>query len=329
MIGDLMEYKKEYLKQLVNDKNSTERPNIFYKYRPFDEYTFDMLENSYLYLSPANTLDDPSECTVDINMKDLVEINNDHLTRRCLSGILDTIKPYTSVETFEELQSRVFSCCNSYGKFRMNLLMDNILDIQSQMNGINVAEFVNLIRVTTKALENPDVKKQFEDMVMIAVEAREKMGICSLATTFDNIRLWNEYSNNQTGYCVEYDFKEYDKEKYELLPVLYEDNRQNNIAEVLVNDFLLQIIKKMSNDTITTDSYKYLSIFITKDTVWKYQNEWRLIGEAKDRAEGVIIKKIILGENVSVDNEEKMQEFCNKREIPLFKYCHNTLIKYN
>lgn len=42
--------------------NKSSVPNSLFKYRPFDEFTYDMLENEYLYLCPAKRLDDPSEC---------------------------------------------------------------------------------------------------------------------------------------------------------------------------------------------------------------------------------------------------------------------------
>ena len=31
-------------------------PQFLYKYRPFDEFTFDMLEKGYVYLCPAGNL---------------------------------------------------------------------------------------------------------------------------------------------------------------------------------------------------------------------------------------------------------------------------------
>ncbi len=40
----------------INDKmkgNTSTVPRTLFKYRPFDEHTYDMLENGYLYLCPA------------------------------------------------------------------------------------------------------------------------------------------------------------------------------------------------------------------------------------------------------------------------------------
>ncbi len=49
------------------NKKDVAVPQFLYKYRPFDEHTYDMLSNNYIYLCPAEKLDDPSECKVDFS----------------------------------------------------------------------------------------------------------------------------------------------------------------------------------------------------------------------------------------------------------------------
>ena len=48
-------------------------PASLFKYRPFDEYTFDMLENNYLFLCAAENLDDKSECDTTIDIKRYID----------------------------------------------------------------------------------------------------------------------------------------------------------------------------------------------------------------------------------------------------------------
>ena len=59
---------------IINKKlhgKEIEYPKFLYKYRPFDEFSFDMIEHGYLYLCPAENLDDPSECKATLEIKDL------------------------------------------------------------------------------------------------------------------------------------------------------------------------------------------------------------------------------------------------------------------
>ena len=59
--------------EFINNRMSgkkVEVPQFLYKYRPFDEFAFDMLEKGYVYLCPAEKLDDPSECKSEISIND-------------------------------------------------------------------------------------------------------------------------------------------------------------------------------------------------------------------------------------------------------------------
>ena len=57
--------KKDFLNQM---------PKILYKYRSFDKYTKEMLEEPYVFLAPVKDLDDPFDCLtnpgVEPNQKD-------------------------------------------------------------------------------------------------------------------------------------------------------------------------------------------------------------------------------------------------------------------
>ena len=66
------------------NKKDIRVPSFLYKYRRFDEHTFDMLENHYVYLCPVKNLDDPSECTVDFSVQDFYDLKSNRLT---LKGI--------------------------------------------------------------------------------------------------------------------------------------------------------------------------------------------------------------------------------------------------
>ena len=74
-----MDIKKAYRNSVDRMKNKDKLifiqyyPNVLYKYRSFDDYTIDMIENNYLFLSPAKKLDDQFDCTFNF---DLVKIKN-------------------------------------------------------------------------------------------------------------------------------------------------------------------------------------------------------------------------------------------------------------
>ena len=56
--------KKKYLNSFFNNVKAFlyGGPKSLFKYRPFDAFAFDILENKYLYLCPAENEDDETEC---------------------------------------------------------------------------------------------------------------------------------------------------------------------------------------------------------------------------------------------------------------------------
>ena len=66
-------------------------PTSLFKYRPFDQYTFDMLESNYLFLCKAEKLDDPTECITSLDIQNLYDLERDGLKRQCVFQIVETI----------------------------------------------------------------------------------------------------------------------------------------------------------------------------------------------------------------------------------------------
>ena len=109
----------------INEKLSGQNPilpQVLYKYRPFDEYTFDMLNNTYLYLCPAKNLDDPSECTVSFNIRDYFDFESNRLNSRCMGQILEIIRPHTSEENFNSMKSVIARSITPDGRSRRDIL---------------------------------------------------------------------------------------------------------------------------------------------------------------------------------------------------------------
>ena len=71
-------------------------PQFLYKYRPYDKFTFDMLDKGYVYLCPANRLDDPSECTVDFSYRDIYDVKSGLIKFKLIELILEQVRPFTS-----------------------------------------------------------------------------------------------------------------------------------------------------------------------------------------------------------------------------------------
>ena len=293
-------------------------PRYLYKYRPFDEHVWDMLENNYLFLCPPKDLDDPSECIATIDFQDWYDMENNRLKKRCLDTAVEFIRPYTNETNIETIQTILSKAYTIDGYVKRNYLLECYFDLKELVPDKILVPAINCISNIPIQLEDEDVNNAIRDVFRAAVFARDEMGVCSLSEESDSQDMWSTYADNSSGYCIKFDITNYDYIKF-LHPVIYSDTRETNIVNNFVLSFIGELISKSSQGNIIADRTPFTRMFLTKDTKWKYQNEWRLLGDAKQHMKAPKIETIYLGENVSADNCNKMREFCQNKNINLIE----------
>lgn len=313
--------KINYLNDIICNKGEIEYggPKFLYKYRPFDKYSFDMLEEEYVYLCPANQEDDETECMTSVDYDRIMDLETNNLKSECVNQLIKMIKPYTNESNYEIVKNKILSFSRANGTISANCMLELSHELQNMVpDGVDVAPFVNWIVGIPKVLDRPEVSNQLKPLFMTAYNARKETGICSLAETNDIDYMWVNYAQDYSGYCVEYDVSNYEF-SIGILPVIYEDERETNIVIQLVGSFIGQIITGMSNGQIKADSSHFIRLFLTKFKKWEYQKEWRLLGKASDKMKAPKINRIYLGRNTSRENEERISLFAQKKDIKVIK----------
>lgn len=310
-----------YLNQIMLSKFGIDYkgPKLLYKYRPFDEYTFDMLENEYIFLCPAEKEDDETECLTTVDFDRLVDLTTNNLKRECVNQIIDLIRPYSTEESYGIIKNKILAITRKDGTVPANFMLDLSLELQEiAPPSVNIAPLVNWIVNIPEMLEKSEISEQIKQLFMIACNARKETGICSLAESNNIDYMWDNYAADSTGYCIEYDLSDYKLAKNVLL-VIYQDKRENNIIIQLVGSFIGQMITDFSNGKIQADSSHFIRLFLTKYKKWEYQKEWRFLGYANDKPKAPKIKTIYLGKNVTAKNEKKIREYADLNNIGIKK----------
>lgn len=302
-----------YINSKLSGKEA-ESPQFLYKYRPFDKFTFDMLDKGYVYLCPANLLDDPSECTVDFSYRDIYDVKSGLIKFKLIELILEQVRPFTSEENYNKIKEIVRRTTTPDGLIKRNYLLDASFEMQELAPDFDMAPIVNLLGNLPERLDEPKTKESVENMLELAYMAREGMGICSLSELKHSEEMWKNYAGNSTGYCIEYDMSQY-KHLQLLYPVLYNDVRQKNVLLNLLASFIGELIVTLSGKQLNADRSQYVQLFLTKDTKWAYQKEWRILGDAGQQLPAPKINSIILGRNMSEEDKSKMITYCKSHNI--------------
>lgn len=296
------------------NKKDIRVPSFLYKYRRFDEHTFDMLENHYVYLCPAKNLDDPSECKVDFSVHDFYDLKSKRLTLKGIEMLLGFIRPHTTEKNFQLVRSIVARTLMPDGSVRRNFLLDSWSEIQELVPGIDTVPLVNWLGTIPEKMNEPQTRLKFIELFSLAHDARRNMGICSLSELKNCDRMWNDYAGDSSGYCIEYDLREYENINL-LFPVVYQDNRENNIVTSILGSFIGEMIYGISYGQAVVDKSQYIRLFLTKDTKWGYQQEWRLLGDANQKLPAPKVSAIYLGNCISEQDKQNIIEYCLVHKI--------------
>lgn len=303
----------DYINAKIN-KQDAPVPQFLYKYRLFDEHTFDMLDNGYVYLCPAERLDDPSECKVDFSVQDFYDLHTNRLTFKGVEMILSYIKPYTTEENFLRLKEIVYRTLSADGLGQGPNLLEAYFEMQGLVPEDNLVPLINQLRNIPEKINEPQTRQQFIKLFSLAHDARRDMGICSLSELKDCAEMWQNYADNSKGYCIEYDMHEYEN-LYALFPVVYDDFRETNIVINILFSFIGEMIFGISNGQIPADKSQFIRMFLTKDLIWSYQKEWRLLGDANVKLSAPKLNAIYLGKNISKENKQQMIDYCEKYNL--------------
>lgn len=310
-----------YLNDAISGKPYS-GPKYIYKYRPFDNYTFDMLEHEYIYLCPAEKLDDITECISEIRKDYFFDLQTNKLKQTCVDFIIELLRPHMSQKDYEAICNAIKSISREDGTIYPNYLLDLSFEIQNRINdGTNIAPFVNWLINIPDELEKNQIQDRIYDLIdYIFINGRKKMGICSLSSDRDNEKMWEEYASNSSGYCIEYDMENYDYLEY-VFPVCYveKEKRETELMQQILKNFISECVYSYSNGKNLVDRTQLLRLFLTKYDDWKYQNEWRILYDAGTKLKAPKIKAIYVRSKISKENYLELKFFCDKKGISLIQ----------
>lgn len=307
--------KSNYLNKFNTTKDSQiyTGPKYLYKYRPFDEYSFEMIENHYVFLCAANKLDDPSECVVTTDINKYYDEYEGKISYNVIDALLQFIRPFTSEDNYLQVSNMLINLYNQSSTF--DDFMGKFSNEMTKISEINDISFlVKQTKNIPMLINEGPLKESFEKIILLLLDARQNVGVCSLAESDDIEDMWINYASNYSGYCIEYDMGNFEYNDV-LLPVIYENQKETNIVISLVKNILGQFIYILSNEQLNIDRNQIIKLLTTKDLKWAYQKEWRLVGDADFKLKAPKINKIIIGSSVSKDDKNRMISICKKNQI--------------
>lgn len=145
---------------------------------------------------------------------------------------------------------------------------------------------------------------------------------CFSLSGWNNQLMWSHYANSYSGICVEYDFNRINDFIGFIFPVNYTTTRPTlSLQDLGIAGFDINAEDKIVHGD--TDVSKIFSYLLSKNTCWKYENEWRIIniGEANKPIfiDLPFIKSITFGLNLDELCKRLLLEVCKEKNIECYE----------
>jgi len=166
--------------------------------------------------------------------------------------------------------------------------------------------------------------------------------------------MWGQYSNNATGFAIEYEFGNKNTITYSdtnmqihvwgnLFPVIY-DNKRLDTTDYATYLFQIQILKGMAQSigfpynaswlnavVPCPDEFMATKLAIKKSTDWKAEKEWRMFYSTDNtllanEEHSCVIQKpsgVYVGRKISKINQKIIVDMAKEKGIPVYKMDFN------
>lgn len=275
-------------------------PHYLYKYRALNEFAVDNVCNRNIWFDILLNMNDPYEGRHTYNnpLKTPLKNKPDFVNFLLSQGKNSEENPLA--KKFIE------------GKATLEDMLKMVLPDETTLSHM-VAAFDNI---------HEKSKQQFHDNFL------KQIFICSFSEKYDSVLMWAHYTNNHSGFCIEYDLSH--------LPLVH--NFRNLLYPVIYDSEIFDISDFLEGDKNGSEysNLYMLQAIIRKSLDWAYEHEWRVIfpfGTLK-KSQNIPTPKpsgILLGSNffkalkttknnsvkeANIDLALKLTSYCEIEKIP-------------
>lgn len=224
------------------DVKETHLPAKLYRYRSFDEdgYSLKAIESNTIWLGRAADFNDPFDCSLTLDLAVLEEqLFHKAIARVPIFQDLPDAARRSIMESrsFEELSER---------------LVDLIPDLDPTARADRRA-----------ALSKVAGERSAVPLLAVQKYVQQGTKVACFTTKYDSMPMWAHYASDHSGFCVEYDVKDFD------------DSRRRNIHPVVYSDERFDFTRWLEPER----DRRFIAIVAAthKSDQWAYEDEWRLV----------------------------------------------------
>jgi Protein of unknown function (DUF2971). len=340
--GDSIKANKTIAASVISKRLNYVPCKKLYKFRTCTDRNFKTLEENCVWMSSASSFPDLFDCTINIDiLKNRKEIE-DWLHSRYPVLCYDLSKhlfeerglsiPYTHADFTEYVQTCLDRDGNPIAEKETAFLKKHASPEElSQMDYI--LQQVNVLQSRFAQIEDRVYEGIVEAINLTRTRTRDSMLVYCMTERKDNPVFWENYADNYKGFCVEYDFSEFERFPFEdyknlvyLLPMTYRKTKpyfnfvpflDGAIRESITKDPTWQRDPDLNTELNMQLYYK------SKD--YEYEHEWRFAikNEGNNEQRFPFVHAIFTGKDINQTNLSKLCLIADRLSIPIYQQIIN------
>jgi len=265
-------------------------PERLFKYRAISEYSLLNLKENTVWMCNPNLMNDPYDSGLCFN--------SDSLSQKMIKSNPDTFIKETGIK-----------------EYLSNQQIEQIIQANDSQEIANIIKTaypsdVDLIDQAYKILNEYFNDHHIKILKEFNVTVKNSLKICSFSERNDSILMWSHYTNQHTGFCIEYNFHQ-----------LIEDIRNRSIYPVYYSNELFDATDFLSE---TNNIYYPIIASLYKAEEWSYEKEWRLIiaggiMEEDQNWQMPKAKAVYLGSRIKDEDKNKIIAIAKETKLEVFQ----------
>lgn len=304
-----------------------------YKYRSIEGDAFNNayegLEQGYIYMAKANTLNDDLDSTLHFDVEKDVQRQISMFKEKpwlfldnWVQANLDNIGWKRPIDVWA--YKTVMGCVD---KTTYNIDKNKAVDIfvKSGFSRLSAEQYItDCLALVNKTIEEhaEELKKPISSFVNFNEIAKRDIYVFSMTEDYDSDTMWAYYANNNKGFCIEYDYNKIQTlpvEKKKLLINLYRVIYKDEFEEYSFVDMQKYFMTGSQDKGLLKKAGRdILEKTITKLSKWKEEKEWRIFLCNLDNNNKIytdIVSGIIIDERIiNCDNSKQLINLAKNRK---------------
>ncbi len=311
----------ERLKAVVSTHLKYIPHKTLYRYRKCNDRELQILGENAIWLSDPAKFPDMFDATIPMSDRKYIDFEYPFYFafETAYKALVDTAEEGEVIPDKSRLLESMYETMAKYSREEINERLINLFGQE---------EYKKM-----RSCRPPDIDfsyqiqwvKKFLDH--LSASPRSSLTIASFTTTYDNRNMWENYSENYTGFCVEYSFSALppsSKSAWDvlhLLPVKYFRKRPLFDYTPILQS-IVQADMRLADFDIDIDPFlaQYYRSVTAKLYDYRAEQEWRLIMKRAHLGKYCFpyANRVFLGKDMAEGRIQQMRLIADKLKIPAF-----------